>query len=146
MKIHVYERPDVQEVQVDITCKKHTEEITQIITALTSMKLTLPAYLEGNVYSVDVSSIYYFESIDGKTFMYTHDKIYKSKLRLYEAEERYSSLGFVRISKSMVCCLYKAERIQPEFGKRLRITLENQEQVIVSRQYVPGLRKKLHLP
>ena len=92
---------------------------------------------------IDISKIAYIESVDRKTFVYTDSDCYETKLKLYEMEERLYGSGFQRISKSCLVRLRFIRSIKAEFERRLRLTLENGEQMIVSRQYAEDLKKRL---
>ena len=58
-------------------------------------------------------------------------------------EELSEILPFMRISKSMIINLDKIRHISPMFGGRFEALLDNDEKVIISRQYVPILKDKL---
>lgn len=51
----------------------------------------------------------------------------------------------MRASKSMVLNLNKIKHLSPAFGGRFEALLENDEKVIISRQYVPVLKERLGL-
>lgn len=42
---------------------------------------------KGKVFQVHISDIYYMESVERKTFLYTKDEIYMTNKKLYELEE-----------------------------------------------------------
>ncbi|WP_370775305.1 LytTR family DNA-binding domain-containing protein [Anaerobutyricum hallii] len=58
-------------------------------------------------------------------------------------EELSEMLPFMRISKSMIINLDKIRHISPALGGRFEALLDNDEKVIISRQYVPILKDKL---
>ena len=55
------------------------------------------------------------------------------------------SFPFMRASKSMILNLDKIRHLSPAFGGRFEALLENEEKVIISRQYVPVLKERLGL-
>ncbi|MBR5089888.1 MAG: LytTR family transcriptional regulator DNA-binding domain-containing protein, partial [Ruminiclostridium sp.] len=67
----------------------------------------------------------------------------ETKMKLYEMEERLCGSGFLRISKSCLVRLRFIRSIKAELDRRLRLTLENGEQMIVSRQYADELKRRL---
>ena len=81
--------------------------------------------------------------MDKRTFLYTADAVYESPLRLYEMEERFGAGDFFRASKSAVVNLARVKSLSPMLGGKIEVLLENNERLMVSRQYVPGLRQKL---
>ena len=65
------------------------------------------------------------------------------KEKFYQVEELSEMLPFMRISKSMIINLDKIRHISPALGGRFEALLDNDEKVIISRQYVPILKDKL---
>lgn len=57
-------------------------------------------------------TLYYCESVDEKVFIYCKNDIYQSTFNLSKLENTYSSIGFLRISKSMVINLHKIKKIK----------------------------------
>ena len=53
--------------------------------------------------------------------------------------------GDRKITKSMILNLDKIRHLSPAFGGRFEALLENEEKVIISRQYVPVLKERLGL-
>ena len=95
------------------------------------------------MYFLDVSKIIYVESVDRKTFVYTNDDCFETKLKLYEMEERLCSCGFLRTGKASLVQLKYICSLRSEINRKLRLTLENGEQLIVSRQYADELKRRL---
>ena len=80
---------------------------------------------------------------DGKTFLYTNERVYETAYRLYELEERLQSKHFLRIAKSMLVNLMKIQSIQPAFNGRFTAVLRSGEKIIISRSYVKALKAAL---
>lgn len=83
--------------------------------------------------------------MERKTFCYTSDRVYELELRLYELEEKYGAMDFMRISKSLIVNLQRISSLKPDFGGKILATLENGEKLYISRQYAPVLKEKLGL-
>ena len=90
-----------------------------------------------------VSKILYIEALERKTFVYADEAIYESKLKLYEMEERLCKSGFFRVSKSCLVHLQFIQSIKNDVGRKLRLTLKNGEQIMVSRQYADEIKRRL---
>lgn len=93
------------------------------------------------MHRIDVDDIFYFESVDNKTFLYTADDVLEYKNRLLDAE---SSLGenFIRSSRVVVLNWQKIASLKPMLNGRMEATLLNGEKQIISRQYVADLKRK----
>ncbi len=91
-----------------------------------------------------ISKIYYIESVDEKTFLYTKSECLEVKYKLYELESILDQ-RFFRCSKSMICNMRKIQSIKAGDNSRLNATLLNGEALIITRSYVPEFKKRLGL-
>ena len=87
--------------------------------------------------------ILYIESVDRNTFVYTKDEFYEIDLRLYEVEQQFVEQGFIRISKTAIINMKKIQSLKADINRKIRVTMINGEQIIVSRNYADELRKRL---
>lgn len=143
MKITINIDDNTKDTEIAISCNRLTPDIERIIATLRILNRQMTAEKDGETYLLDVSKIIYIESIDRKTFIYTQGAVYESKLKLYEVEERLTECGFFRASKSCIVQLTFIRSIKTDINRRIRLTLENGEQLIVSRQYADELKKRL---
>lgn len=100
-------------------------------------------FRQNEIHRIEPGAIYYFEAVDNKVFIYCRQRVYESKQRLYEIEAQFANSDFIRVSKSVILNIGKINSIAPAYGGRFEATLDNQEKVIISRQYVPALKEKL---
>lgn len=143
MKISININEKHPETEIVINSKSLTPEVEKIIAALRMLDSQITASKDGEAYILDVAKIAYVESVDRKTFVYTKDDCFESKLKLYEIEELLCQSGFLRISKASLVHLKFIRSIRTELDRKLRLTLENGEQIIVSRQYADELKQRL---
>ena len=129
--------------QVLIRCHAVTEEVREIAAFVKSRQGSLTGTKDSRQYEIAVSDIYYFESVDGKTFLYTKDQVYETSYRIYELESMLRPKNFLRVSKSMLLNLMKIRSIQPALNGRFAAVLLSGEEVIISRSYVKGLKAAL---
>ena len=129
--------------QVLIRCHAVTEEVREIAAFVKSRQGSLTGIKDSRQYEIAVSDIYYFESVDGKTFLYTKDQVYESSYRIYELESMLRPKNFLRVSKSMLLNLMKIRSIQSALNGRFAAVLLSGEEVIISRSYVKGLKAAL---
>ena len=129
--------------QVLIRCHAVTEEVREIADFVKSRQGSLPGVKDSRQYEIAVSDIYYFESVDGKTFLYTKDQVYETSYRIYELESMLRPRNFLRVSKSMLLNLMKIRSIQSALNGRFAAVLLSGEEVIISRNYVKGLKAAL---
>lgn len=145
MKIIIEDIKDDEEESITIRCNNIDDHILQMIYGIKMNKKKAIGMYEGRIYMIDSADIYYFEAVDNKVFIYCEKKVYESKLKLYEIEKDYENTDFFRASKSIILNLSKIRNLSPAFNGRFEALLKNQEKVIISRQFVPELKKKLGL-
>lgn len=143
MKITINESETLEDIEIVVNCKRVDENLLKMIAAIRAFDRKITGTKEGKLFVLEVDDIYYFESVDKKTFMYMDKDVYENTMRLYELEEKFSNSDFFRASKSTIINLSKVKVITPVFGGKLEVVLENDEKLMVSRQYVPLLKSKL---
>lgn len=143
MKIAINIDAAVTETEIQVSCGQLTPEIEKILATLRVLNQQLMVTKEDETYILDVSKIIYVEAVDRKTFVYTRESFYESKLKLYEMEERLMECGFFRISKSCLVQLRNIKSLKNDVNHRIRLTLESGEQMIVTRQYADEIKKRL---
>ena len=145
MKIEIILESDRKDLQINLLCPTVNQEVNELYAYHTAYEQNVGGWLNERHQRVHINEILYFESVDGKTFFYTNALTCQTKKKLYELEALYNDAGFIRISKTTILSLSKVSEIIPEMGRRLKLRLINGEYLIVSRQYVPELRKRLSL-
>ncbi|MBR1598822.1 MAG: LytTR family transcriptional regulator DNA-binding domain-containing protein [Lachnospiraceae bacterium] len=143
MKISINIDDSFQTDEIVINSKCLTPELERIISTIRLIEQQMTVTKNNEMFFIDVMSIIYVESVDRKTFVYTDNDCYKTKLRLYEMEEQLLHYGFIRISKSSLVQLNFIRSVRVEINRKLRLTLENGEQLIVSRAYSEQLKQNL---
>jgi len=131
------------EEEVLIKCHEINDEVLSIVQRLKKNENILLGSKDNEVFRLVVKDIFYIESVDNKTFIYGIDSVYESKQKLYELEEQLRGTKLFRCSKSMILNLGKIRSVVPSVNGRFEAKLTNGESVIISRQYVPNLKKRL---
>ena len=143
MKIIIEDIKEDEEEEIIIRCNNIDESILQMIYGVKMERRKIAGFLNGRIIMIEHKDVYYFESVDNKTFIYCENKVFETKLRLYEIEQEYEKSDFFRSSKSTILNISKIKSISPAFNGRFEALLKNNEKVIISRQFVPVLKKKL---
>lgn len=92
---------------------------------------------------LSVKDIYYIESLERKTFIYTKDKVFRTNKKLYQFVEEYKDLSFVQINKSCLLNIDVLVHVRTLFNSRLEATLDNGEKLIITRTYIPKVKSWL---
>lgn len=143
MKITI-ETPGLgEEDEIIVRCKSLDDKILNLIYSLKSENDKLTGYEDDKIVKLDLKDIFYFESVDNKVFAYAGKGVYEVHKKLYEIEDEYAHTDFLRISKSAIVNVAKIAYLKPGFNGRFEAKLKNDEKIIISRQYVTDLKKKL---
>ena len=134
--------PEKEEALIRAQIK--SDDIKAAIEILEGNQRKIPLIKDGNNVFIDVSALYYIESVDKKSFVYTKQNCYETRLRLYELEETLGAY-FLRVSKSMIVNLRKIKGVKSNISGRMEATLLNDEKIVISRSYVKEIKRRLDI-
>ena len=145
MKININVDEQFSGIEININCGELTDDVERIIAAIrmSSRQLIVKNTQLGEDVILDAKDIAYVEAIDRKCFVYTEDNVFETSYKLYELEALFSGMKFCRVSKSCLVSLRFISSIKTEMNHRLRLSLKNKEDIIVSRQYAEGIKEQL---
>lgn len=143
MKINIDVNETFPDMEVNITCPRLTPDIERLISMIRMMDMKIAVKKEDETVMLDMTDVLYVEAVDRMTFVYTGDQMYEADMRLYEFENMLCTKGFFKASKSCLIQLKKIKSLKADVNRRIRVTMENGEQIIVSRMYAEDLRKRL---
>lgn len=121
---------------------KKTESVQKAMDILEHGIDSIAVLKEGNTYLCRTDRIYYVESVDKRTFVYTKEECFETKSRIYELQETLDA-GFLRCAKAMIVNLRKIQSVKTEYNGRMQAQLLNGETIVVSRSYVKDLKRRL---
>lgn len=87
------------DIEVTIKYGKEKENVNRIVKLLKSVDMQIKCDKDGTERMVNVSDIYYIESVDKQTFAYLEKGVYHTDFRLYQLIEQLEKYGFL--------CCYK---------------------------------------
>jgi len=143
MKIEIDIDEKYTDLGVKVTAPDLTPDIERIISLMRMMDMQIPVKRDDETILLDVDEILYIEAVERNTFVYTKDNTYESALKLYEFEQQLPEKDFIRISKQSILKLRKVKSLKTDINRKIRATLLNGEQIVVSRTYAEDLRKRL---
>lgn len=125
-----------------IRAVEKTADVSSAIELLEGIGGTLAVVKDEDKFLLKLGDIYYIESVDKHTYVYTKNECYETKYRLYELENMLGGY-FARCSKAMIVNLKKVKNFRSEIGGRMNAVMLNDEQIIISRSYVKDIRRRL---
>ena len=142
MKVEVKQVSSYEDEAAYINAVEITDEIKSAIDILENNCRMVPVISDSKTIMCKADAIYYIESVDKRTYVYTKENCYETKYRLYELEDMLN-FYFLRISKAMIINIRKIRSVKAELNGRMRADLLNGEQITISRAYVKELKGKL---
>lgn len=143
MKLLLEQRNE-KEIEVVIKYHEMDSNVKCLIQRFKSCNYTVYGDENGRQYKVNIYDIYYIESVDKKTFIYTKNQVFRSEFTLNHFLEKLADYDFVQVSKSCVLNLEKLQNIKRLVNSRMEATLINNEKITVSRTYLSEIKKALN--
>ena len=145
MKITIETPLPGEEDEIIIKMAELNDEVLKTIRRLKDgvSKETMAVYADESIRMVPTKDILYFDATDNHVFAYTKDNCFDTRKKLFEIEETLANSVFLRISKNAIVNIKAIDHLSPEFNGRFIASLKNGEDIIISRGYVPELKKKL---
>lgn len=145
MKINLDIDGKYDDTEIIIRAPHLNNDIERIVAMMRMIDMQIAVRKDNETFLLETDKILYVEAVDRKTFVYTSNETYESELKLYELEQELVQRDFLRISKQSLVNLRKIKSLKADVNRKIRITLQNGEQIVVSRMYSDELRRKLGL-
>lgn len=144
MKLTINQSKNQTEPEIIINCSYVNKTLQKIIDYITQFTFTLEGESNNKVYQLPIDKIFYIESVDGKTYLYDQNSTYLCRQSLQTLEEELEHTPFARISKTCLLNTSYLRCVETYPNHRLKAELSNDEQLIISRNYIENLRKKIN--
>ncbi|MBR6237825.1 MAG: LytTR family transcriptional regulator DNA-binding domain-containing protein [Lachnospiraceae bacterium] len=142
MKVEIRQAKTTEEESAIITAVKMTDSIKSAVDILRDNAAGIAVSSGNDTLMIRTDLIYYIESVDKRTYVYTKGDCFETKYRLYELED-ILGFNFLRCSKAMIVNIRKIRSVRAELNARMSVELLNGERIIISRGYVKDLKNKL---
>lgn len=142
MDIILVEEKD-SNLEVQIKYPVLNTQVQQLIQRIKSIDMKVIGSDCGKDTIISIYDIFYIESVERKTFIYTKDQVFRSNKKLYQLFDELKELGFIQINKSCILNIDVLDSVKTIFNSRLKATLINGEKVFITRTYIPAIKKWL---
>lgn len=143
MKVKVEVIEELEEPEITIRCSNNNDQIKAIVDYLESIKVTLIGKKDGEKFVLNLQDIYYFESVENRTFAYVEKDVYEVNFRIYELVEMYKNTTFIQVSKACIVNIKYIKKITTLVNGRILAVLENDEKMIITRVYANEFKRRL---
>ncbi len=143
IKLTIVENPEFKQPEIILRCEALNHDLRKIVEFIRVRSHTIPVKEGGASTLLALSGVFYFESVDKKTFAYCASEVYECSESLAELERRLADTTFVRASKSCIVNAALIRSVKPLDNHRLTALMRNGERQIINRHYVVALKEKL---
>lgn len=143
MKLTLIQDLAVPETEITIRCTGVDARLQRLIDHIRQYGFSITGYQESKEYQLPLETIFYMDSVDGRTFLYQKEGVYECRDTLAVLENKLKKTTFVRISKNCILNTTYLDHVEPLFNHRLKAVLSNGETLVVTRSYVELLRNSL---
>ena len=142
VKVDIKKVNSYDDEHAELSVVEVTDTIQSAIDTLENNCRVITARYNGQTVMCQIDKIYYIESIDKRTYIYTKDNTLEVSYRLYELKSELTR-NFFRAAKAMIINIRKIKSVRSEINGRMTAELLNGEQVIIARSYVKELKERL---
>ena len=142
VKVDIKKVNSYDDEHAEVSVVEMTDTIQSAIDTLENNCRVIAARLNDQTVMCQIDKIYYIESVDKRTYIYTKDNTLEVSYRLYELESELTR-NFFRAAKAMIINIRKIKSVKSEINGRMIAELLNGEQVIIARSYVKELKERL---
>lgn len=118
------------------------ERLSRLIEQIRLFSFSVTGTKDGVASMIPLEQIFYFDSVENKTYLYVEKDVYQCDKKLYELEQLLKETTFVRISKSCILNAEKVIEVKAQLNGRLEVKLLNLEKVLVSKHYIREFKEK----
>lgn len=130
-----------KELEVIIIYPEMDGEVKQLIERVKGADHKVSARLGEEKTLLGASEIYYIETLERKTFIYTEKKVYRAEDNLMSLLKQLKEFGFVQVSRACILNINVLKSIKTIYNSKLEATLSNNERINISRTYMHGIKE-----
>ena len=143
MKLTIDKNELYLDPEIIVKCNEIDDVLQDIISYIGIADKKMIGEVDGELFFIPLNNILYFESVDKVVYIYTDKQVYRSSAKLYVLEEQLADTYFSRVSKTTILNLKKLNSVRSAKNAKLEGLLINKEKILISRQYVAEIKKRL---
>lgn len=143
MKLTIDKNELYLDPEIIVKCNEIDDVLQDIISYIGIADKKMIGEVDGELFFIPLNNILYFESVDKIVYIYTDKQVYRSSAKLYVLEEQLAETYFARVSKTTILNLKKLSSVRSAKNAKLEGLLVNKEKILISRQYVAEIKKRL---
>ena len=117
------------------------DTVDSLVRKIGMMDISFVGRIDEKSVNIGLSDIYYIENVERKLFIYTKDNVYRFDGSMADIEKRMIDTGLVRISRTCIMNTDYLKEIKQIRNSHLEAVMDNDEKLIVSRKYLPDIKR-----
>ena len=130
-----------QPLTVIVEYPEYDPTVDRLITKIRNLSINFTGKADGKNVSIDIDDIYYIENVDRKIFLYSRKDVYRYDGSMSDIDSAITDTDLVRISRTCIMNAEHLKEIRQLRNSHLEAVLDNDEKLIVSRKYLPEIKK-----
>ncbi len=144
MRVEIRIDEQCAEPLVIIVANKMTDEINELVKRISGQPPSvLLGFQNSEAVVLEPENIIRMYAANQKVYAVTDSGEYTVRMRMYEAEERLYSSGFVRISSAEIINMKKVKGFDLGFSGTICVRFQNGTATYVARRYVAKIKQML---
>lgn len=130
-----------QPLTVIIEYPEWNDSVESLVRKIGRMDISFVGKTEDGSVSIGISDVYYIENVERKLFIYTEGDVYRFDGSMSDIESRIEDTALVRISRTCIMNTDHLKEIRQIRNSHLEAVMDNDEKLIVSRKYLPDIKR-----
>ncbi|MBO7362275.1 MAG: LytTR family transcriptional regulator DNA-binding domain-containing protein [Lachnospiraceae bacterium] len=130
-----------QPLTVIIEYPEWNDSVESLVRKIGRMDISFVGKTEEGSVSIGISDVYYIENVERKLFIYTEGDVYRFDGSMSDIESRIEDTALVRISRTCIMNTDHLKEIRQIRNSHLEAVMDNDEKLIVSRKYLPDIKR-----
>ena len=130
-----------QPLTVIIEYPEWNDSVESLVRKIGRMDISFVGKTEDGSGSIGISDVYYIENVERKLFIYTEGDVYRFDGSMSDIESRIEDTALVRISRTCIMNTDHLKEIRQIRNSHLEAVMDNDEKLIVSRKYLPDIKR-----
>ena len=140
VKLILVKQNNLSETEVEIRYLELDADVQNLIDLIEKSEHYLCGNNSGRQHRILIRDIFYIETIDRKTFIYTESNVFRCEMKFQQLLSKLEFYGFVQANKSCILNVNVIDNIKMLYNSKMEGTLLNGEKIIITRTYIPGIK------
>ena len=140
MKLILTQQNNLSETEIEIRYAELDADVQNLVALIEKREHYVLGTDNEQQHRISVSDIFYIETVDRKTFIYTESDVFRCDMKFQQLHSKLEPYGFVQANKSCILNADVIANIKILYNSKMEGTLSNGEKIAISRTYIPGIK------